>query len=114
MKGHEANDKHKWSGVSKLTPELIELFRSTQEQSFEEGLEDLQRTSPRLVREVIIQADIHSHGNIQEKRAYIEGALFIVAINRFAEQYELFKAMYGHDGPSSSGVDGDEVLPPSA
>ena len=111
MKGHENGSSQEWSGVSKLTPEIIELFGHTQKQSFEEGLEELQRDNSRLVREVIIQAEIHSN-TISEKRASIEGALFMVALNRFAEQYENFQAAMRDDDPTDD--DDGGALRPSA
>lgn len=111
MDKHGDDSDRNWSRISKLNPELIELFRRTQPQSFEDGLDDLRAVNYRLLRELIVQAELHSR-TIQEKRAYIEGALFIIAINRFAEQYEQFKASY--EPPETASADGDgEALPPS-
>jgi len=79
MATNESQSHDAFSGIPKITPDEIHAFRA-QPDSLEDRFKDLQHDNPELAREVFIDAHNNSKKDMDKKRAYTAGALFMYGL----------------------------------
>lgn len=78
----DTNESHPFdafSGIPKVTPDDIRAFKS-QPNLLDDGFKDLQSDNPELAREIFIDAHNNAKSDIDKKRAYAAGALFVYGL----------------------------------
>lgn len=79
MTANESNPFDAFSGIPKITPDEIHAFKA-QPDSLEDRLKDLRHDNPELAREVFVDAHNNSRNDMDKKRAYAAGALFMYGL----------------------------------
>ncbi|MNL59992.1 hypothetical protein D3C87_1837660 [compost metagenome] len=78
----DTNESHSFdtsSGIPKVTPDDIRAFKS-QPNFFDDEFKDLQHDNPELAREIFIDAHNTAKSDMDKKRAYAAGALFVYGL----------------------------------
>jgi hypothetical protein len=105
---NESQSSDAFSGIPKVTPDMIRAFKSLPE-SLEDQFNELRRDNPELAREVFIDAHNSSGADMDKKRAFASGALFMYGLIKFDKQYRLLESLFNEPTIVD---DGDEVQQP--
>ena len=98
------------TGIPHVSLETIEALR-LQPFDFEEAYGKLEEENPELARELLIAAEIYTPRNIEMKRAFARGALFLYL--HLASSVESTQLNTLLKISTSDGGDGDVSRPPS-
>lgn len=104
MDTNESQSFDAFSGVPKVTPDEIRAFK-IQPNSLEDRFKDLQHDNPELAREVFVDAHNNSRNDMDKKRAYAAGALFMYGLWLRHEQDKVLESLFQETETSDGDVD---------
>lgn len=92
MTANESHSSDPFSGIPEVTPSMIRAYKQLPD-SFNDQFHELKRDNPELAKEIFIDAHNSSPNDIERKRAYAAGALFMYGLIKFDRQYTLFESL---------------------
>lgn len=109
MSDGEKDPSKTLSGLPIVSPENIRAFRD-QEHPVRHTFDQLKRDNPAVAHEMLGNAKAYGKENIEQQRAYVEGALFLYALLAHSAESGQLRAMYelplidddGEDPPPSA------------
>lgn len=104
MATNESQSPDTFPGVPKVTPDEIHALKA-QPNSLEDRFNDLQHDNPELARELFVDAHNNSKNDMDKKRAYAAGALFMYGLWLRHEQDKVLGSLFQEVGFSDGDVD---------
>lgn len=106
---NESHSSDAFPGVPKVTPDEIRAFK-LHPNSLDDRFKDLRHDNPELARELFIDAHNNSRNDMDKKRAYAAGALFMYGLWLRHEQDKVLGSLF--EGVEVSDDDVDEAPQP--